>query len=85
MRRRFSSERKITERDRKYKRESARQSPLSPSTGATRWGRRYNGPNGGHDIPFGIAATADGSKVFVTGYSNRALANQDYATVAYEG
>jgi hypothetical protein len=49
------------------------------STGATLWVKLYNGPGNSDDQAFSIAASPDGSKVFVTG-----LSVPDYATVAYE-
>jgi outer membrane protein assembly factor BamB len=55
------------------------------STGATLWVRRYNGPGDSADEAYSVAATSDGSKVFVTGYSIGTGADlQDYATVAYD-
>jgi outer membrane protein assembly factor BamB len=46
------------------------------STGAQLWAKRYEGP-GAEDEGRGIAVSADGSKVFVTGEAG------DYATIGY--
>src|SRR5438093_1014040 len=48
------------------------------STGTVLWVRRYNGGRNHSDVATAIAASPDGSKVFVTGISGRS-----YATVAY--
>ncbi len=55
------------------------------ATGGQLWMSRYNGPGDGTDEPFAIAVSPDGARVYVTGriYVS-ALANNDYATVAYE-
>jgi hypothetical protein len=54
------------------------------ATGAARWTAIYQGPNTGASVPFAIAASPDGSRVFVTGQSADATAfTDDYATVAY--
>jgi outer membrane protein assembly factor BamB len=56
------------------------------STGAPLWTSRYNGPGSGDDVANAIAATADGSRVFVTGSSyGGPMTATDYATVAYQG
>jgi hypothetical protein len=44
------------------------------------WVRRYKGPGAGSDQAVAIAASPDGSRVYVTGTSSL-----DYATIAYEG
>jgi outer membrane protein assembly factor BamB len=54
------------------------------STGGTLWASRYNGPGDGDDSAFSVAASADGSKVFVTGNSQGRTGSADYATVAYD-
>jgi putative pyrroloquinoline-quinone binding quinoprotein len=54
------------------------------STGAVRWGRRYDGPGHNIDDASSITVTPDGSAVYVTGYSVGAQSLGDYATVAYD-
>jgi hypothetical protein len=57
---------------------------LSASTGAVEWTRRYNGPGNGDDQPAGLAVSADGTRVFVSGTSYGGVSTgNDYATVAY--
>lgn len=59
------------------------------SAGAQQWVGRYNGPGNGDDLPISLAASPDGSKVFVTGRSWGTTGGGghgdrfDYATVAY--
>ena len=50
------------------------------------WLRRYNGPDNGSDSAQAIAVSPDGTKVFVTGYSDGVDPgfSFDYATVAYD-
>ena len=50
------------------------------------WLRRYNGPGNGSDSAQAIALSPDGTKIFVTGYSDGADPgfSFDYATVAYD-
>jgi len=56
----------------------------NPSTGARLWAASYRGPAGAN-VATAIAVSPDGSKVFVTGYSQRAQADTvDYATVGYD-
>ncbi len=57
------------------------------ATGAQLWRKRYDGPASGNgdDQAYAIAATTDGSKVFVTGKSQGNGTLTDYATVAYDG
>jgi len=55
------------------------------STGVEIWRARYNDPVNGDDEVAGIAATPDGSKVFVTGQTDSASNRTDYTTVAYNG
>jgi hypothetical protein len=58
---------------------------LDASTGAGLWGRRYDGPGHGEDFPVALAVSADGSMVFVTGWSDGGgTHNLDWATVAYD-
>jgi TolB-like protein len=55
------------------------------STGAPLWSKRYNGPAGGDDLANSLGVSADGTKVFVTGWSFTSTTNaSDYATVAYD-
>lgn len=54
------------------------------STGAELWVKRYNGPANSLDHAYALAASPDGSAVFVTGYSYGLTSEQDYATVAYD-
>ncbi len=55
------------------------------ATGATSWARRYDGVAHGFDRAVAIAASADGSKVVVTGPSldGNGVPTSLYATVAY--
>jgi outer membrane protein assembly factor BamB len=56
------------------------------STGRKLWIRRYDGPGNDGDASLAIAVTSDGSKVFVTGESQRSttVSSLDYATLAYD-
>src|SRR5205823_1245161 len=54
------------------------------ATGGHRWTSAYDGPSGGDDQAAAMAMSPDGSKVFVTGPSEGAANNYDYATVAYD-
>src|SRR2546427_9268887 len=54
------------------------------STGAKLWVKRYDGPGDSVDSASSIAASSDGSAVFVTGESDGALGGGDYATLAYK-
>jgi hypothetical protein len=54
------------------------------STGVKVWGRRYDGPAGGDDDACAIAASPDGSKVFVNGTSDDTNNRMHLATVAYK-
>lgn len=47
------------------------------------WVSRYNGPHNNVDSATSIAASSDGSKVFVTGISRNLVTYWDVATVAY--
>jgi DNA-binding beta-propeller fold protein YncE len=54
------------------------------ATGAEVWVQRYNGPGNGFDQSHSVAASPDGSKVFVTGTSTGTSTSADFATVAYD-
>lgn len=51
--------------------------------GARLWVGYYNGPALADDLPVGLAVSADGSIVAVTGQSDGIFTGPDYATVAY--
>jgi WD40 repeat protein len=54
------------------------------ATGAQLWVKRYTGPGSGDDQAHSVAASPDGTTVFVTGYSSGTTVGQvDYATVGY--
>src|SRR3954467_2858253 len=60
---------------------------LAPAAGAAggaqQWLSRYDGPGHSSDVAHSIAASPDGSKVYVPGTSHRLVASaQDYGTVA---
>ena len=55
------------------------------ATGAKRWKKRFDRGVHNEDIPFGIALSPDGSRVFVTGYSTGGNPSRsDYETLAYD-
>jgi len=54
------------------------------SSGAVLWARRYNGPANGDDSAAALAASPDGSAVFVTGSSTGSTSSSDYLTIAYD-
>ena len=54
------------------------------ATGGRRWTATYDGPSAGDDQGVALAISADGSKAFVTGESQHAPGNYDFATVAYD-
>lgn len=47
------------------------------------WVSRYAGPGSAYDVPAGLAVSADGDALFVTGESHGGPTGPDYATVAY--
>jgi hypothetical protein len=51
--------------------------------GTQLWAKRYDGLFGG-DAAQAVAASLDGSRVFVTGYSQGSTSSADYATLAYD-
>ena len=54
------------------------------ATGTELWLHRYNGASNGFDYSYALAASPDGTRVFVTGSSDGTdLGISDYATVAY--
>jgi WD40 repeat protein len=56
----------------------------SATTGAQLWVKRYTGPGSGDDQAYSVAASPDGTAVFVTGYRSGTTPGQvSYATVAY--
>jgi WD40 repeat protein len=54
------------------------------ATGAQLWVRGYNGPGSYTDVALALAASPDGTGVFVTGYSHGRTSGPDYATIAYD-
>lgn len=52
--------------------------------GAQLWQARYNGPNQKEDNATAVTVSPDGSKVFVTGGSDRTGTHYDIATLAYD-
>src|SRR5262249_22087895 len=54
------------------------------ATGATLWGKRYNGPAGGYDNATSVAVSPGGGTVYVTGDSAGATSGPDYLTAAYD-
>jgi DNA-binding beta-propeller fold protein YncE len=53
------------------------------ANGARRWLNRYNGPGNDGGAAFAIGVSPDGSRVFVTGFSQRSPKDTDYTTIAY--
>jgi DNA-binding beta-propeller fold protein YncE len=53
------------------------------ATGGAVWQKRYRGPVSS-DFAQSLAVSPDGSRVFVTGYSEGSTTSDDYATVAYD-
>jgi dienelactone hydrolase len=56
---------------------------INAVTGAKQWFRRYNGPDDDADYGEAVAASPDGTRVFVTGYSDGGTSSYDYATLSY--
>ena len=52
--------------------------------GDQEWASRYNGPASSTDKPAAMVVSPDGSRVFVTGYSEGVDTGADFTTVAYE-
>jgi WD40 repeat protein len=48
------------------------------------WAARYDGPGRSVDEVLDMGVSPDGSKVYVTGYSDGAAGDTDYATVGYD-
>jgi DNA-binding beta-propeller fold protein YncE len=57
---------------------------LDTTDGIAFWSQTYNGPAGQDDIPNAIAASPDGTRVFVTGSSVGVGTGTDIATLAYD-
>jgi hypothetical protein len=53
------------------------------ATGTQLWAQRYNGPGHGTDTASDLVATADGTRVIVTGTSKGSTTGQDWETIAY--
>jgi hypothetical protein len=53
------------------------------ATGQRSWVKRKNGPANGTDVAFDLGVSPDGSRLFVTGFSDGSGSGEDYATVAY--
>jgi hypothetical protein len=53
------------------------------SSGRGLWLDRHNGPANRSDVPYDMAVSPDGSKVFVTGSSDCKNSGTDYLTLAY--
>jgi hypothetical protein len=53
-------------------------------TGAQRWDVAYDGPAHRGDVARSVASAPDGSRIFVTGYSQSALEQYDIGTIAYD-
>lgn len=57
----------------------------SAATGAQLWVRRYRAPGNGPNLLSAIAVSQGGARVYVTGSSEPASGDPDYAIVAYRG
>jgi WD40 repeat protein len=53
------------------------------TTGSEVWRRRFDTPWHESDYPVAVETSPDGSKVFVTGYSNGRSGKTNYVTIAY--
>jgi len=53
-------------------------------TGDELWATRFDGPTGVGDVAHDVAISPDATKVFVTGRSDGAGGDGDYATIAYD-
>jgi outer membrane protein assembly factor BamB len=53
------------------------------ATGQGLWHHRFNGPSNRSDIPYDMAVSPDGAKVFVTGTSDASVSGTNYLTLAY--
>jgi DNA-binding beta-propeller fold protein YncE len=53
------------------------------ASGSELWLARYDGPGNNHDEASAVATSPDGARVYVTGFSFRRQAPDDYATIAY--
>jgi hypothetical protein len=51
--------------------------------GASLWERRWDGPSSDVDVATAVAASPDGTKVFVAGFTRGPLTGDDFATAAY--
>jgi DNA-binding beta-propeller fold protein YncE len=63
---------------------AANASGSQAASGAQLWASRYDGPAGNFDWATAVAASPDGSAVFVTGSSRKHNGLPDYATVGYD-
>jgi hypothetical protein len=54
------------------------------ATGATLWVRRYHDPSGDTSRAFLLAVSPDGSRVFVSGFTQHLGTNYDIVTVGYD-
>jgi len=48
------------------------------------WVARYDGPGNDRDVAYSLGMSPDGTSVFVTGESQAASGDPDYATIAYD-
>lgn len=53
------------------------------ATGAQLWVARYDGPSHATDVAAAVVVSADGNRVFVTGWSATPSGKSDYVTIAY--